>query len=74
MEQYIMKGGNPLVGEVTISGAKNAALGILAAAIMTAGYEGCCRRTPGFPDDGQWIVEFENIDPLPGTSPVSPID
>lgn len=35
MEQYIMKGGNPLVGEVTVSGAKNAALGILAAAIMT---------------------------------------
>ena len=35
MEQYIMKGGNPLVGEVTIGGAKNAALGILAASIMT---------------------------------------
>ena len=35
MEQYIMKGGNPLVGEVTISGAKNAALGILAASILT---------------------------------------
>lgn len=35
MEQYIMKGGKPLVGEVTIGGAKNAALGILAAAIMT---------------------------------------
>lgn len=35
MEQYIMKGGNPLVGEVTVGGAKNAALGILAAAIMT---------------------------------------
>ncbi|MCD8010730.1 MAG: UDP-N-acetylglucosamine 1-carboxyvinyltransferase, partial [Lachnospiraceae bacterium] len=33
--QYIMKGGNPLVGEVVISGAKNAALGILAAGIMT---------------------------------------
>lgn len=30
-----MKGGNPLVGDVVISGAKNAALGILAAAIMT---------------------------------------
>ena len=30
-----MKGGNPLRGEVTISGAKNAALGILAASIMT---------------------------------------
>ncbi len=35
MEQYIIKGGNPLVGEVDISGAKNAALAILAAAIMT---------------------------------------
>lgn len=35
MEQYIMKGGSPLAGEVTISGAKNAALGILAASIMT---------------------------------------
>lgn len=35
MEQFVMKGGNPLVGEVVIGGAKNAALGILAAAIMT---------------------------------------
>ena len=35
MIQYIMKGGNPLVGDVAIGGAKNAALGILAAAIMT---------------------------------------
>jgi len=35
MEQYIIKGGAPLVGEVEIGGAKNAALPILAAAIMT---------------------------------------
>ncbi|MGO5052880.1 UDP-N-acetylglucosamine 1-carboxyvinyltransferase [Lachnospiraceae bacterium LCP25S3_G4] len=35
MEQYIIKGGNPLVGEVEIGGAKNAALAILAAGIMT---------------------------------------
>jgi len=35
MEQYAMKGGVPLVGEVEIGGAKNAALAILAAAIMT---------------------------------------
>ena len=35
MEQYIIKGGTPLVGEVVIGGAKNAALAILAAAIMT---------------------------------------
>ncbi len=35
MAQYIMKGGNPLAGDVSVSGAKNAALGILAAAVMT---------------------------------------
>ena len=35
MEQYIIKGGNPLVGEVEIGGAQNAALAILAASIMT---------------------------------------
>ena len=35
MEQYIIKGGKPLSGEVEIGGAKNAALAILAAANMT---------------------------------------
>ena len=35
MDQYVIKGGNPLVGEIEIGGAKNAALAILAAAIMT---------------------------------------
>ena len=35
MEQYVVKGGVPLRGEVSIGGAKNAALGILAAAMMT---------------------------------------
>lgn len=35
MEQYIIKGGTALAGEVEIAGAKNAALGILAAATMT---------------------------------------
>lgn len=35
MEQYVIKGGVPLSGEVEIGGAKNAALAILAAAIMT---------------------------------------
>ncbi len=35
MEKYVIKGGNPLVGEVMIGGAKNAALAILAAATMT---------------------------------------
>ena len=35
MEQYVVEGGNPLVGEVEIGGAKNAALAIISAAVMT---------------------------------------
>lgn len=35
MEQYVIRGGRRLSGEVNISGAKNAALAILAAAVMT---------------------------------------
>ena len=35
MEQYVIKGGSPLVGEVEVGGAKNAALAILTAAVMT---------------------------------------
>lgn len=35
MRQFALRGGSPLVGEVEIGGAKNAALGILAAALMT---------------------------------------
>ena len=35
MEQYVIKGGSPLYGEVEIGGAKNAALAILAASVMT---------------------------------------
>ena len=35
MEQYAIKGSIPLVGEVEIGGAKNAALAILAAGVMT---------------------------------------
>lgn len=35
MEQFVIRGGNPLVGEVEIGGAKNAALAILTAAVMT---------------------------------------
>ena len=35
MEKYVIKGGKPLKGTVTISGAKNAALGIIAASVLT---------------------------------------
>ncbi len=37
MEKYIINGGKPLQGEVTISGAKNAAVAILPATILAAG-------------------------------------
>ncbi|MCR5526507.1 MAG: UDP-N-acetylglucosamine 1-carboxyvinyltransferase [Lachnospiraceae bacterium] len=35
MDRYMVRGGNPLKGEVVIGGAKNAALAILAAALMS---------------------------------------
>ena len=36
MEKFVITGGKPLRGEVTISGAKNAAVGILPATILAA--------------------------------------
>ncbi len=37
MEKFVINGGRPLVGEVTISGAKNAAVAILPATILAGG-------------------------------------
>ena len=37
MEKFVINGGKPLVGEVTISGAKNAAVAILPATILAGG-------------------------------------
>jgi UDP-N-acetylglucosamine 1-carboxyvinyltransferase len=49
MESLLIKGGVPLCGEVTISGAKNAALPILAATLLTS--EPCViRRVPDLSD------------------------
>jgi len=38
---------------------------LLAVAMMTAGFPGCTDRLPGFPKDGSWNVEYENIYPFP---------
>lgn len=38
---------------------------LLAAAMMCAGYAGCGIDTPGFPKDGRWRVQYEDINPLP---------
>jgi UDP-N-acetylglucosamine 1-carboxyvinyltransferase len=49
MESFLIKGGRPLCGEVTISGSKNAALPILAATLLTQ--EPCViRRVPDLSD------------------------
>ena len=40
MDKFIIQGGRPLVGEVTISGAKNAAVAIIPAAVLC---DGICR-------------------------------
>ena len=40
MKKYVIHGGRPLYGKVTISGAKNAAVGIIPAALLV---EGICR-------------------------------
>lgn len=49
MDQYIIKGGVPLRGEVYVSGAKNSALGILAAAVLTD-EQVCIKNLPDISD------------------------
>ncbi len=43
MDSLKIKGGRPLKGEVEISGAKNAALPIMTAALLTGGTHTLCR-------------------------------
>ena len=40
MNQYVIRGGHPLFGEITVSGAKNAAVAIIPAALLV---DGVCR-------------------------------
>ena len=51
LERYIVAGGARLQGQVAISGAKNAALPILAAALLTSG-ESVIHHTPVIRDVG----------------------
>ena len=60
MEQYIIKGGHPLVGEVEIAGAKNSALGLLAAAIMTDEMV-CIKNLPDVNDINVLLDAIEGI-------------
>ena len=60
MERYVIKGGVPLSGEVEVSGAKNAALGLLAAAIMT-NEDVTIENLPDVSDINQLINAIANI-------------
>ncbi|NHK26428.1 hypothetical protein FF098_000740 [Parvularcula flava] len=38
---------------------------LAAVALMVAGWDGAEAETPGFPDDGSWVIRYEDITPLP---------
>lgn len=38
---------------------------LTAVALMTAGWDGCTVKNPGFPKNGKWNVRWEGIKPLP---------
>lgn len=60
MEHYLINGGKTLEGEVVIAGAKNAALGILAAAVMTD--DECIIENVPFVSDTRTLLKaIENI-------------
>ncbi|RBP62061.1 UDP-N-acetylglucosamine 1-carboxyvinyltransferase [Alkalibaculum bacchi] len=54
MERYVIEGGTPLKGEVSIAGAKNAALGLIPATILS---EGVCKleNIPNIKDVNRFI-------------------
>ncbi len=60
MERYIIKGGTVLRGEVEVSGAKNAALALIAASIM-ADEDVTIENLPDVSDINQLIDAIENI-------------
>ena len=60
MDQYIIKGGTALAGEVVISGAKNSALGILAAAVLTE-EPVCIKNLPNIRDINVLLQAIEGI-------------
>ena len=61
LDKYVVTGGKPLKGTVTISGAKNAAIAIIPAAILSD--EVCCTAGKGnlkFRDTGKMAFSFFN--------------
>ena len=60
MNKYIVNGGHPLYGEVTVSGAKNAAVAIIPAALMV---DGVC-RIENIPQISDVTLFFSILDEL----------
>lgn len=60
MDAFIIEGGNPLQGEVTISGAKNAVLGIIPAAVLCA-CSSKIENVPDIKDVNKMIVILEKL-------------
>lgn len=60
MEKLIIEGGRPLYGEVKISGAKNAALPLMAATLLTPGRH-LLRNVPDLRDTRTFIRLLENL-------------
>lgn len=60
MEKLIIEGGKPLTGEVRISGAKNAALPLMAATLLTPGKH-ILRNMPNLRDTRTFIRLLENL-------------
>ena len=60
MNKYIIHGGRPLFGEVTISGAKNAAVAIIPAALLV---DGVC-RIENIPQISDVTLFFSILDEL----------
>ena len=60
MEKYVIKGGKPLCGEVEVSGAKNAAVAIIPAALMV---DGVCRleNIPQISDADMLMTILEHL-------------
>ena len=60
MEKYVIKGGKPLYGEVEVSGAKNAAVAIIPAALMV---DGVCRleNIPQISDADMLMTILEHL-------------
>ena len=64
MTKYIVQGGHPLFGEVEISGAKNAAVAIIPAALLV---DGVCRieNIPQISDVTLSLKILEHLPPVP---------